>query len=142
MKKESFSYSFNTSKSPEEVYRLLLDIEQWWSGVYEETIKGKSKTINDEYTFEAGGGAHYSKQKLVELVPNKKIVWLVTESNLSFLSDPSEWKNTKLSFNLSVADNKTNVAFEHEGLVPKIECYDACSTGWTKYLDNLKKKLK
>ncbi|MCE3225454.1 MAG: ATPase [Bacteroidetes bacterium] len=141
MKKDNFSYSFNTSKSPEEVYKLLLDIEQWWTGLYEETIKGKSKKINDEYTFEAGGGAHYSKQKLVELIPGKKIVWLVTDSNLSFLNSPSEWNNTKLCFDISIENNKTVVVFTHEGLVPKIECYNECSGAWTNYLDNLKKKL-
>ena len=142
MKQENFSYSFKTSKSPEEVYQLLLDIEQWWSGLYEETIKGESKKINDEYTFEAGGGVHYSKQKLMELIPNKKNTWLVTESNLSFLSDPSEWNNTKLCFDLSIEDGKTRVMFTHEGLVPKIECYDGCSGAWINYLDNLEKKLK
>jgi Activator of Hsp90 ATPase homolog 1-like protein len=141
MGKDNFTFSFKTSKMPEEVYTLLLDIEEWWSGLFEETIKGKSKEVNDEFTFEAGGGAHYSKQKLLELVPYKKIVWLVTESNLIFLNDPMEWTNTKLSFEISIADGKTLVEFIHEGLVPNFECYDVCSGAWTKYLDTLKEKL-
>ena len=36
---KSFTYSFTAEKSPEEVYSLLLNVEQWWSGIYEETIK-------------------------------------------------------------------------------------------------------
>lgn len=142
MKKDNFSYSFTTSKTSEEVFDLLLDIKQWWSGLFDETIKGKSLKINDEYTFEAGGGVHYSKQKLIELIPGKRIVWLVTDSNLNFLSHPSEWNNSKLCFDLSESGKKTTVMFTHEGLVPKIECYEACSGAWTQYLDNLKKKLK
>ncbi len=139
---QDFMYSFTSSKTPAEVFQLLLHINQWWSGQYEETIEGVSKKVNDEFTFHAGGGAHYSKQKLVELIPNKKIVWLVTDSKLSFLSDTSEWTGTRICFDISTEDDKTQVTFTHDGLVPEIECYDACSGGWTKYLGELTKKLK
>jgi hypothetical protein len=142
MNKENFTYSFTSSKTPEVIFELLLNIEQWWSGLYEETIKGKSHQINDEFSFKAGGGMHDTTQKLIELIPNKKIVWLVTNSKLAFLSDPSEWKNTKICFELSNEEDKTIVTFTHDGLAPQIECYNACSGGWTGYLDNLKKKLK
>jgi hypothetical protein len=139
---KNFTYSFTSSKKPEEVFELLLHIEQWWSGQYEETIKGKSEKIDDEFAFRAGGGAHYSKQKLVELIPGKNIAWLVTDSKLNFLSDPGEWTGTKICFAISMEDNKTKVTFTHDGLVPEIECYNACSGGWTQYLEQLKKKLK
>lgn len=142
MKQENFTYSFTSSKSAEEIFELLLNIEQWWSGLYEETIEGKSQKLNDEFTFKAGGGMHDTTQKLIELIPTKKIVWLVTNSKLTFLSDPSEWKNTKICFELSKEDDKTTITFTHDGLTPQIECYNACSVGWTGYLDNLKKKLK
>lgn len=141
MKKGSYTNSFTSSKTPADIFQLLLHIEQWWSGLYEETIKGKNKKLNDEFTFNAGGGAHYSKQKLVELVPGKKIVWLVTDSNLSFLSHPAEWVDTRISFDIATEGNKTKLTFTHDGLVPQIECYDACSGAWTKYMENLKRKL-
>lgn len=141
MKKENFSYSFKTSKSADEVYELLLHIDQWWSGLFEESIEGKSQNINDEFSFNAGGGVHYSKQKLVELIPGKKIVWLVTDSKLSFLKTPNEWDGTKIGFAISSDNNKTEVTFTHDGLVPQIECYDSCTGAWNGYLDKLKKKL-
>jgi hypothetical protein len=140
MKKDNFSYSFKTFKPANEVFELLLTIDQWWSGPYEETIKGKSQKLNDEFTFNAGEGAHYSKQKLVELVPNQKIVWLVTDSNLSFLNNTAEWNGSKIHFDLSTEENYTKVTFTHEGLIPQIECYDTCSSAWNGYLENLKKK--
>lgn len=142
MEKENFTYQIISSKTPESIFELLLNVDQWWSGLYEETIKGKSHHLNDEFTFEAGQGMHYSKQKLVELVPNKKIAWLVTESKLTFLSDAGEWTNSKLLFDISKENNKTIVTFTHDGLTPQIECYDQCYSGWTGYLNNLKKKLK
>jgi activator of Hsp90 ATPase-like protein len=141
MKKENFSYSFKSSKTPTEVFELLPDVEQWWSGFYEETIKGKSQQVNDEFTFNAGGGAHYSKQKLVELIPDKKITWLVTDSKLNFLSDTNEWTGTRICFDISTEENMTRVTFTHDGLVPEVECYNACSSGWTKYLGKLKSRL-
>lgn len=141
MKKENFSYSFNTPKTAREVFDLLLDIRQWWSGVFEETIEGKSRNLNDEFSFKAGGGVHYSKQKLVDLVPDKTVVWQVTDSNLTFLSEPGEWKGTKIRFDLLETKDHTTVTFTHEGLVPQMECYSNCSAGWTAYLDKLKKAL-
>lgn len=141
MKEDSFKKSFKTSKSAEEVFNLLLDIEQWWSGIYGEEIKGESKKMGDEFTFKAGGGAHYSKQKLIELIPNIKVVWLITDSTLSFLSNTGEWINTKIGFTISTEGNSTVITFTHDGLVPQIECYNACSGGWTRYLEKLEEKL-
>jgi hypothetical protein len=136
-----YSYGFTTAKSPKDVFDLLLDVEKWWSGIYEETIRGKSREPNDEFSFSAGGGMHFSKQQLVELIPGKKIVWLVTESRLSFLNNPKEWENTKLIFDISVVNDRTLVRFIHEGLEPQIECYNQCSAGWAQYLQKLENNL-
>lgn len=141
MKNQNYTYTFETSKSAHEVYELLLDIKTWWSGLYEETISGKSKKRGDTFNFKAGGGMHDTTQKLVELIPDKKIVWLITESNLTFLSDPTEWLDTKLHFDIESDGKTTKVNFTHEGLLPQIECYKNCSAAWTGYMDNLKKAL-
>lgn len=141
MKKENFTYSFKSSKTPKEIFELLLNIEQWWSGLYGESIKGKSQHVNDEFSFKAGGGMHYSKQKLVDLIPNKRIIWLVTDSNLNFLNDTGEWNNTKICFDILSEENKTMVTFTHKGLMPQMECYTNCSDAWTNYLERLEKKL-
>lgn len=138
---KDYSYSFTTAKPPKDVFDLLLSIEKWWSGIFEETIRGKSSELNDEFSFRAGGGLHFTKQQLVELIPEKKIVWLVTESNLSFLSNPKEWENTKLVFDISVVNDRTQVRFIHEGLEPQIECYNQCSAGWAQYLQKLENNL-
>ncbi|HXS35911.1 MAG TPA: SRPBCC domain-containing protein, partial [Flavipsychrobacter sp.] len=84
---------------------------------------------------------HYSKQKLVEVVPNKKVVWLITDSQLNFTEDKSEWTGTKISFDISEKDNKTQVRFTHNGLVPHFECYNGCSNAWTDYINNSLRNL-
>ena len=141
MSNKNFTYSFETAKKPEEVFGLLLQIPEWWSGLYAETIEGKSEKVNDTFSFAAGGGAHYTEQKVVELVPGKKVVWLVTKANLSFLSQPDEWAGTQFGFTVAEGKKNTVVTFVHEGLVPEVECYDACTMGWRGYLQQLERRL-
>ncbi|GGD75445.1 hypothetical protein GCM10011514_44210 [Emticicia aquatilis] len=141
MKATNYSFEFTTEQDQAQIFSKLLDITAWWSGVYGETIIGESNKVGDEFTFEAGGGMHKSKQKLIELLPNQKIVWQVIDSNLSFLSNPSEWTNSKLIFELESQNNKTKVRFTHDGLTPSIECYEACSTGWSAYMKRFSEQM-
>jgi hypothetical protein len=141
MENKSFQYSFTTSKKPGEVFTHLIDPKNWWVGLFGETIEGESNQLDDEFSFRAGDGVHYSNQKLIELVTNKKIVWLVTESNLSFLKNTNEWAGTKICFDIEKETDKTKITFTHHGLIPQIECYGGCSGAWTQYLQNLKEHL-
>ena len=137
MNTSDYSTTLLVDQSPRQVFDAIKNVRGWWSGLYSEEIEGSTDKLNDEFTFNAGGGAHYSKQKLIELVPDKKIVWLVIDSKLNFLADKSEWTGTKISFEISMQDNKTKIVFTHLGLVPKIECYDGCSGAWGQYLDRM-----
>ncbi len=134
MTTENYSATYLVDSLPSEIFNSITNVREWWSGLYSEEIKGSSIKLNDEFTFTAGGGAHYSKQKLIEVIPFKKIVWLVTDSKLSFLKKKDEWTGTKLSFEISKLDNKTQVRFTHIGLVPTIECYNSCSNAWSQYM--------
>ena len=138
---ENFLYEFHTSKKPEEIYQLLLDIKQWWSGLFDESIHGHSHSLDDEFSFQAGNGAHYSKQKLIALSPGKRIVWLVTDSKLDFLDKSDEWTGTKISFDISIKNGLTRVIFLHEGLAPQLACYNSCSGAWKNYLQKFEQKL-
>jgi hypothetical protein len=80
-------------------------------------------------------------QKLVEVIPNKKVVWLVTESNMTFINDPKEWIGTKIIFDIKQEGNKTKLIFTHEGLVPEVECYKFCMPAWNQYIDGSLFKL-
>ena len=69
------------------------------------------------------------------MIPNKKSIWLATESKLNFIKDKSEWTNTTISFEISNHDNKTQISFTHFGLAPNVECYNSCVKGRTYFIN-------
>lgn len=136
MAKPDFTLKLLTNQTPEEVFRAVTNVRDWWSGYYEEEIKGGTEKLHDEFSFSAAGGAHFTKQKLVEVIPGKKVVWLITDSRLSFIEQMDEWTGTKVIFEISKKGDKTQLVFTHEGLTPEVECYDSCAPSWTDYLKN------
>jgi len=134
METTDFTISISVNKTSQEVFKAITNVRGWWSGYYSEEINGNTEKLYDEFSFRAGAGAHYSRQKLVEVIPNKKIVWLITESNLSFLEKTDEWNGTKVIFEILEKGDKTQLTFTHEGLNPKVECYDECAPAWTQYV--------
>ncbi len=126
MIKQSFTTSITVDNSATDVFNAINNVGAWWHG----DIKGSAQKPDDEfeYRFEH---FHYSKQKVSELIPGKKIVWLVTDSKLSFTKNQSEWTGTRIIFEIEEVNDKTQVRFTHEGLVPAFECYDDCSNGWS-----------
>jgi uncharacterized protein YndB with AHSA1/START domain len=127
---ESFSVSYLIDKAPATVFNAINAVDKWWSADF----KGTSKSVGD--TFEVTFGyLHYSRHEVIELLPFKRIVWLVRDSKLTFLKDQSEWNGTRNVFEISTENGKTRLSFTHAGLVPSIECFGDCSKGWQHYLE-------
>jgi hypothetical protein len=131
MENQNFTTSFLVDESPSEVFNAITNVRGWWS----EEIEGNTAKVNDEFTYRYMD-VHNCKMKLVEVVPEQKVVWHVLDNYFSFTKDKSEWKDTKISFEISKQNDKTKLDFTHTGLVPEYECYDACSNGWTHYVKN------
>ena len=120
-----YGATFLVDATPEAAFAAINDVRGWWSG----DIAGETDRLGAEFTYRVPG-VHYSKQKIVELLPGKKVVWDVVESDLSFIQDQAEWTGTKICFEISPKGGKTEVRFTHIGLVPANECYGSCSDAW------------
>ena len=141
MKTKNFTFTLQTTQSPQKVFKAMQDVRNWWSGYYSEKITGSTINLNDEFSFEAGDGLHSTKHKLIEVVPDKKVVWLTTYCKLDFIEHKDEWTGTKIIFEITTKGNSTELKFTHEGLTPTVECYNACAPAWTQYLENKLKPL-
>lgn len=129
MKTQDLTFTLIVDQTPEVVFNAVNNVRGWWS----ETLEGDSEKLNDEFIYRYQD-MHYSKQRLVEVVPNQKVVWLVLDSYLSFIEDKTEWTGTKISFEISTEQDKTHLVFTHHGLNPQVECYNACFDGWSHYI--------
>lgn len=125
MNTTDFTTTILVDQSPQQVFNAINNVRGWWQG----TIEGSSNKLNDEFSYRMKE-FHFSKQKITEIIPDKKVVWLVTESQLNFIEDKTEWTGTSISFEITEQDNKTQLRFTHAGLNPEVECYGACSNGW------------
>jgi len=127
--KKDFTTTILADKTPKEIFDAINNVRGWWQG----TIEGSTDKLHDEFIYRMEE-FHFSKQKLVEVIPNEKVVWLVTDSQLNFIKDKNEWTGTKIIFEISEKNNKTQLRFTHVGLVNEIECYDACSNAWSQLI--------
>lgn len=125
MKKQDFTITILVDRTPEEAFAAINNVRGWWSG----DIEGDTDKLGAEFTYRYDD-MHRSRQRITELVPGKRVVWRVVDSQLSFLKHTSEWDDTAIVFDLSEKAGKTEIRFAHVGLVPRFECYGSCSNAW------------
>lgn len=136
MTNQNLTTAFTVDQSPEEAFAAINNVRGWWSG----EIEGGTDNLGDVFTYRYRD-VHFSKQKIAEFIPGKKVVWLVLDSYLSFIKDKSEWNGTKIVFEIAEKGDKTEVRFTHMGLVPDHECYGACSNAWGSYINGSLRSL-
>ena len=136
MKDQSFTTTFTVEKSPEEVFDAINNVRGWWS----ENIEGRTDKLGGEWTYRYVD-VHNCKMKITESIPGKKVVWLVLDNYFNFTKDKTEWKGTRVIFEIAKKGGKTEVHFTHEGLVPEYECFDVCSDAWSSYVNGSLRSL-
>lgn len=123
-------------QTPHQVFNAVTNVRGWWT----ENLEGGTDQVDDEFAVQFGD-VHYSSQRLLEVIPDEKVVWLVTDSRLTFVRDPREWVGTKITFDISPTGNGTTLRFTHLGLVPEYECFDDCSSAWSGYVNGSLRSL-
>jgi hypothetical protein len=133
---QNYTTVFLVDQTPEEAFAAINNARGWWSG----EIGGDTDILGAEFTYRVPD-VHYCKMKITELITGKKVAWHVLDSDISFTKAKTEWNDTKISFDISEKDGKTEVRFTHIGLVPAFECYGGCSNGWDALVNGNLRKL-
>ena len=133
---QDYTVSITVNATAQEAFKSINNVTKWWT----ENLEGSSQQLDDEFTVRFGD-VHVSTQKLVEVIPDKKVVWLVTDSRINFVENKHEWTNTKIVFEISRRDNQTRITFTHLGLTPRFQCYGGCSGAWGEYIEESLYKL-
>ncbi len=128
-KNQNYTTSILVDQSPKEAFDAINNARGWWGGRWSGEIEGETDKPGAEFTYRVPD-VHYCKMKITEFVPGRKVVWHVLDSDLSYTKARTEWNDTRISFELSPRDGKTEVRFTHIGLVPADECYNSCSNAW------------
>jgi len=76
-------------------------------------FKGKAGKLNDKFSVHFGDDT-YVNFKISEVIPEKKITWLVTDCNLGWIEDKKEWKNNEVIWTLTEKNGKTQIDFVHK----------------------------
>ena len=109
-KTANYSVTIELAKSPNDVFNHLINLKKWWP----EDFEGEEIKLNSEFVFTTGD-SHYSKNKVVEFVPDKKLVWIATQGIRK--TDNYEWTGTKMIFELTPKGNDTILKFTYDGVV-------------------------
>lgn len=129
MTQQDYSISIRVTKSPEEVFNAVNQPQAWWS----DSISGNPSELNADWNYHFGDN-HLTKLKTIELIPFKKVVWLVLENQFKNARDQSEWVGNRIEFEIETQEGQTILHFTQLGLVPAYDCYKNCEWAWTGFV--------
>lgn len=122
----SFMTRLRVNQSPRVAFEAICNPRGWWSG----EITGSSHRAGDIFTYRYKD-LHFSRQRVEELVPGRRVVWKVLESNLRFIANRTEWTGTSITFDITGSRAGSEIVFTHMGLRPAVECFESCTSAWT-----------
>ena len=138
MSRQSYSTEVLISIKPESVYKAITkDIDKWWTELSNQALE-----VGDQLVVRFEKNTSWV-MTVSEANPNKSLIWKVVEANhdLENLSKKDEWKGTNIKWEIVENKNGSKVTLTHQGLVPKLECFEICQAGWHYFLVSLKEYL-
>ncbi len=130
-----FRTTVAVNQNPQVVFDAIAHVGGWWS----KHFKGNAKNKGDVFSVKFGDT--FVDFTITESIPGQKLVWLVTDCNLHWISNKKEWNGTEVVWEIDRSGNSTEIVLTHIGLVPESECYKDCFAGWTGLLKGSLYKL-
>lgn len=116
------------SGTSETALAAIADVPGWWA----KDFKGNASKAGDQFTVRFGDTfvdfeiAHPT---------NHEVIWKVTNCNLHWQEDKTEWNGTHIIWQVNDTPEGTLIEMTHIGLNPQVECYDNCRQGWTEHIN-------
>lgn len=129
MEQNNFNCSITAGISAADAIKKISNVPEWW-GV---SFSGSAGHENDTFVITMGSDSFFNCT-VTELVPGKRIAWLVTDCNMPWYTDKKEWAGTRMIFDIDEQDGSSGIKFTHEGLTPGVACYADCAPGWTHWI--------
>jgi hypothetical protein len=136
MNNSNFTTAIEVDETPSAAFNAINNVRGWWS----EEIEGSTNKLNDEFNYHYED-VHRCKIKIIEFIPNEKIVWFVLENYFKFTKDENEWTGNHIIFEITELDGKIQIRMTQLGLVPDYECFGICRDAWTTYIQNSLRSL-
>jgi uncharacterized protein YndB with AHSA1/START domain len=128
---DNYGKELHIKAAPRDVFRALTTLDgcsAWWAAA------SGSAAAGGELRFTFDDPNSPLMLRVMEAEPATRVVWHVL--GCEFLPD---WTGTTLTFGISSShDGSTDLRFLHDGLSPRLECFDTCQAGWNYYLPSLR----
>ncbi len=112
-----------------EAFEAICRVPAWWTTEFE----GRSQSPGDEFKVRFGSSS-LVEFKVVEMSLGERIVWEVTNCQLEWLDNKTEWTGTKVIWVIHQNGEMVQVNLSHKGLDAASECYGQCRDGWHYFL--------
>lgn len=136
MQPKDYQCRISSPVSAEEAFDGIGAVPAWWA-IHTE---GYTRCLHDVFTVRFDKDKTYVTFEITELVPNRRVVWLVTDCNLHWIGNKTEWTGTSIVWEITPGDDGVRIDMTHHGLVPEAECFQDCQAGWNDHLKNSLKK--
>jgi uncharacterized protein YndB with AHSA1/START domain len=128
---DNYSRELHIKAAPRDVFAALTSLDgcsAWWAAA------SGSAAAGGELRFTFHDPDSPLALRVTEADPGTRVVWHVLACE--FLPD---WTGTTITFGIVPAgDGTTDLRFLHDGLSPRLECFDTCQAGWNFYLPSLR----
>jgi uncharacterized protein YndB with AHSA1/START domain len=124
---DDFRSTKTFAAKPDTVFSALTDIDAlsgWW------TPAGGSAETGDTLRFLMG--TEEVVMRVDEADRPSRVSW-----NVLVCEPVPDWVGTTITFELSASPSGTELRFNHQGLNPRLECFEMCHAGWTHHLTSL-----
>jgi uncharacterized protein YndB with AHSA1/START domain len=128
---ESYRKKIRIRSTPDQIYRAVATkrgIAGWWTHL----IDGAPSKVG-KIAVRFDGMDQRVDLKVESLVPMNEVVWRCLRHSAF-----PEWRGTRMIFRLAETSLQAcELEFTHEGLTPRLGCYEEISAGWNYFLRSL-----